>query len=126
MVLGYGPIFCQCEYGKVGGHCDWTYTWRLMWITVLRLLQWAVFAKFEHYWLITELCTELETFYIPSWMALIVCFLAGLDHGQTLAVMTALFAINSVYRRLIPNTAEFTDWFQGEPYSYFVIWDHPI
>ena len=39
MVLRCGPIFCECDHGKVGGNCDWTYTWRLMWITVLRLIQ---------------------------------------------------------------------------------------
>merc|ERR1719245_2186830 len=37
MVLGCGPIYCQSVYGKVGGHCDWTYTWRMTWIMALRI-----------------------------------------------------------------------------------------
>jgi len=100
MVLGYGPIFCQCDYGKVGGHCDWTYTWRLMWITVLRLVQWAVFCQFEDRKygsnLTSELWEDLKVYHVPNWTLLIVCFLSELDHQDTLVVALALTAAKSI------------------------------
>jgi len=95
MVLGCGPIFCQSEYGKVGGHCDWTYTSRLAWTSVLRAVQLAVYCKLEEKTqphLLKEMWEDLKRNYIPGWILLIGCFVAGLDHGQTLIVMILLKA----------------------------------
>ena len=100
MVLGYGPVLCQCDYGKVGGNCDWTYLWRLMWVTVLRLVQWAVFCQFEDRKygsnLMSELWEDLKVYHVPNWTLLIVCFLSGLDHQDTLVIFIVLFGINTV------------------------------
>jgi len=92
MMLGYGPIWCQCEYGSVRGNCDWTYTWRLMWIIVLRLLQQAVYAKSEHPRLVTRLWDSIKTFYIPFWALLVVSFMMGFRQEQAL-LMVLLFNI---------------------------------
>ena len=101
MVLGCGPIFCQCDYGKVGGNCDWTYTWRLMWITVLRVVQLAIFSYFEDQNcgsnLLGKLWEDLKTYYLATWSLLIVCFLLGIDQRDTLVLVTILTTAKSQF-----------------------------
>jgi len=100
MLLGCGPIYCQSVYGKVGGHCDWTYTWRMTWIMALRIVQWAVFCKLEEKTqplLMEQMWEDLKSHYIPIWIVLLGCFALGLDHGETLIVMTLLYTAVTVF-----------------------------
>jgi len=87
MLFGFGPIHCECDHGEVGGHCDWTYCFRLLWVIALRHLQWAVFAKLEHRRLLRQLLAEVKSFWVPVWVLLTGCFAAGLDHQQTLPLV---------------------------------------
>ena len=89
MMFGYGPIMCQCEHGKVGGNCDWTYTWRLLWIIVLRQAIWAIFAMYEDSSLIDEAWNSFTTFYVPMYCVLIGCYMFGFDQAETLYVVAS-------------------------------------
>jgi len=96
MVMGYGPISCQCAHGSVGGYCDWTYTWRLMWIIFLRVLQWAVYAKAEHPRLVAQLWVDVKTYYIPLSAQLVVSYLMGFTQEQSLVMVVAFNIMRTV------------------------------
>merc|ERR1719229_1485704 len=87
MLFGYGPIACQIEYGQVGDNCDWTYTWRLLWVTVLRQCLWFIFANYESKRLAAEAVHVLRAYYMPLYAVLIGCFMFGYDQMQSFYVV---------------------------------------
>ena len=88
--LGVGPALCEVQHLNVGGHCDWTYSWRLCWTNMLTLFQIGAYYQFN-----ADFIGSLNE-HLLGWPLVMISFAIGLDQEQTL-MMIAVTQIGANY-----------------------------